>query len=135
MISFAVLKWEDCLSVQVPFELPVQLLLVLKANWLDQIVNEVEFDRMKMKQLLITPINKLHTNSALIFKILTKSHTCVGQLCVDFLPIKIKVGYNKSRLPFFVVRRAISINSFWLCSNLQRCQSETKALANWLLSS
>ena len=48
LISFAVLKWDDCLSVQVPFKLPVQipvqLLLELKANWLDQNVNELEFE-------------------------------------------------------------------------------------------
>jgi hypothetical protein len=35
-ISFAVLKWDDCLSVQVSFELqvqtPIQLLLELEAN-------------------------------------------------------------------------------------------------------
>ena len=43
LISFAVLKWDDCLSVQVPFELPVQilvqLLLELQTNWLGQNVN------------------------------------------------------------------------------------------------
>ena len=56
LISFAVLKWDDCLSVQVPFELPVQipvqLLLELEANWIDQNVNELEFElsRMYMKQ-------------------------------------------------------------------------------------
>ena len=46
LISFAVLKWDDCLSVQLPFELlvkiPVQLLLELEANCLDQNVNELE---------------------------------------------------------------------------------------------
>jgi hypothetical protein len=40
LISSAVLKWDDCLSVQVPFQLPVQipvqLLLELEVNWLDQ---------------------------------------------------------------------------------------------------
>ena len=48
LISFAVLKWDDCLSVQVPFELkvqvPVQLLLELESNWLDQNVNGLEFE-------------------------------------------------------------------------------------------
>ena len=45
-----------CLSVQAPFELPVQkpvqLLLKLEPNWLDQNVNELEFElsRMQMKQ-------------------------------------------------------------------------------------
>ena len=52
LISFAVLKWDDCLSVQVPFELPVQipvqLLLELEANWLDQNVDEVEFKLSRM---------------------------------------------------------------------------------------
>ena len=37
LISFAVIIWDDCLSVQVPFELlveiPVELLLELEANW------------------------------------------------------------------------------------------------------
>ena len=55
LISFTVLKWDDYLSVQLPFELavqiPVQLLLELGANWLDQNVNELEFElsRMYMK--------------------------------------------------------------------------------------
>ena len=55
-ISFAVLKQDDCLSVQVPFQLPVQvtvqLLLELGANLLDQHVNELEFElsRMQMKR-------------------------------------------------------------------------------------
>ncbi len=51
-ISFALLKWDDCLSVQVPFELefqvPFQLLLELEANWQDQIVNELEFELSRM---------------------------------------------------------------------------------------
>ena len=52
LISFAVLKWNYCLSVQVPLELPVQipvqLLLELEANWLDQNVNEQEFELSRM---------------------------------------------------------------------------------------
>jgi len=44
LIYFAVLKWDHCLSAQVPFELPVQLLLELQANWLDQNVNELELN-------------------------------------------------------------------------------------------
>ena len=48
LISFAVLKWDDCLSVQVPLEIPVQipvwLLLELQANWPDQNMNELEFE-------------------------------------------------------------------------------------------
>ena len=47
LISFAVLKWDDCLSVQLPFELPVQipvlLLLELEPNWLVQNGIELEF--------------------------------------------------------------------------------------------
>ena len=53
LISFAVLKWDDCLLVQVPFELPVetlvQLLLELEANWLDQNVNELKFEQLESK--------------------------------------------------------------------------------------
>ena len=48
LISFALLKWHQCLSVQLPFELPVeipvQLHLELKVNWLVQNVNELEFE-------------------------------------------------------------------------------------------
>ena len=48
IISFAVLKWDDCLSVQLQFELavqiPVQLLLELESSLLDQNVNELEFE-------------------------------------------------------------------------------------------
>ena len=52
LISFAVLKWDEYLSVQLPFELlvqiPVQLLPELEANWLDQNVNELEFELSRM---------------------------------------------------------------------------------------
>ena len=52
LISFVVLKWDDFLSVQVPFELPVQilvqLLIELEANWIDQNVNELEFEPSRM---------------------------------------------------------------------------------------
>jgi hypothetical protein len=52
LISFTALKWDDCLSVQLPFELPVQLLLELEPNWIVQNVIELEFElsRMEMKQ-------------------------------------------------------------------------------------
>ena len=56
LISFAILKWDDCLSVQLPFELLVQilvqLLLELKANLIDQNVNELEYEvsKIQMKQ-------------------------------------------------------------------------------------
>ena len=56
LISFAVLKWDNCLSVQLPFELPVQipvqipvqLLPELEANLLDQNVNKLEFELSRM---------------------------------------------------------------------------------------
>ena len=52
LISFAVLKWDKCLSVQLPFELsvqiPVQLLIELEANLLDQNVNELKFEVLRM---------------------------------------------------------------------------------------
>ena len=52
LISFDVLKWDDCLSVQLPFELPVQvpvqLLLELELNWLVQNVIELEFELSRM---------------------------------------------------------------------------------------
>ena len=53
LIAFAVLKWDDCLSVQLPFQLPVQipviqLLLELELNWLDKNVNELEFELSRM---------------------------------------------------------------------------------------
>ena len=47
-----VLKWGECLSVQLPFELlvqtPVQLFLELEANLLDQNVNELKFEISRM---------------------------------------------------------------------------------------
>ena len=64
LISFALLKWDDCLSLQVPFELPlqiqVQLLLEPEANWLIQNVNKLEFElsRMQMKHE-----NKVHADN------------------------------------------------------------------------
>ena len=44
LISLAVLKWKDYLSVQLQFELPVQLLLELELNILVQNVIELEFE-------------------------------------------------------------------------------------------
>ena len=48
LISFIVLKWDDCLSVQLPFELlvqvPVHVPLELEPNWLVQNVIELEFE-------------------------------------------------------------------------------------------
>ena len=53
LILFAVLKWDDCLSVQVPFKLPVQipvqLLLELEENWINQNVNELEFEYLECR--------------------------------------------------------------------------------------
>ena len=52
LISFAVLKWDECLSFQLPFELPVeipvQFLLELEVNLLDQNVIELEFELSRM---------------------------------------------------------------------------------------
>ena len=56
IISFAVLKWDDCLLVQLPVQLPVQLqvqltvqlLLELELNWLVQNVIELEFELSRM---------------------------------------------------------------------------------------
>ena len=52
LISFAVLKWDDCLSVQLPFDLPVQmpvqLLLELEPNLLVQNLIELEFELSRM---------------------------------------------------------------------------------------
>ena len=52
LISFAVLKWYDCLSVQLPFELPVQipvqLLLELELNLLVENVIQLEFELSRM---------------------------------------------------------------------------------------
>ena len=49
LISFTVLKWDDCLSVQLPFELPVQMLLLeLEPIQLVQNVIEIEFELSRM---------------------------------------------------------------------------------------
>ena len=48
LISFAVPKRGDCLSVQLPFVLPVQLLLELEPNLLVQHVIELEFELSRM---------------------------------------------------------------------------------------
>ena len=48
LISFAVLKCDECLSVELLFEIPVQLLLEIEANLLDQNVNELEFELSRM---------------------------------------------------------------------------------------
>jgi hypothetical protein len=52
LISFAVLKWDECLSFQppivLPVEIPVQMHLELEMNWLVQNVNELEFELPRM---------------------------------------------------------------------------------------
>ena len=52
LISFAVPKLDECLWVQLSFELPVQilvqLLLELEANLLVQNGNKIEFEQSKM---------------------------------------------------------------------------------------
>ena len=52
LISFAVLKWHECLSFQLPFELtvelPVQLHLELEVNLLVRNVIEREIEREKV---------------------------------------------------------------------------------------
>ena len=52
LISFAVLKLDECLSVQLPFQvtvqITVQLLLEVEAKLLDQNVNELEFELSRM---------------------------------------------------------------------------------------
>ena len=50
LISFAVLKYDECLSVQLPFQvqIPVQLLLKVEGNLVDQNVNELELELSKM---------------------------------------------------------------------------------------
>ena len=55
LISFAVLKWHECLSFQLPFELtveiPVQLHLELEVNLLvrNVVEREIERERVQMK--------------------------------------------------------------------------------------
>ena len=53
LISFAVLKWHECLSFQLPFqwtvELPVQLDLELEVNLLVRNVIEREIEREKVQ--------------------------------------------------------------------------------------
>ena len=52
LISFAVLKWDECLLIQLPFDflvqIPVQMFLELEANLLDQNVAELEFELSRM---------------------------------------------------------------------------------------
>jgi hypothetical protein len=77
LISFALLKWDECLSVQVQFELPVQipvqLLLDLEANWLDQNVNELECSRWN------------NPRSSTV-KLGDKEQICVKELFTDYRP-------------------------------------------------
>ena len=59
LISFAVLKWHECLSFQLPFELtveiPVQLHLELEVNLLvhNVIEREIEREKVQMKPLKV----------------------------------------------------------------------------------
>ena len=65
LISFAVLKWHECLSFQLPFELtvelPVQLHLELEVNLLvcNVIEREIEREKVQMKppSVFLTALN------------------------------------------------------------------------------
>ena len=62
LISFAVLKWHECLSFQLPFELtvelPVQLHLELEVNLLVRNVIEREIEREKVQMKPPTILSK-----------------------------------------------------------------------------
>ena len=66
LISFAVLKWHECLSFQLPFELtveiPVQLHLELEVNLLVHNVIEREIEREKVQ--MKPPHNSSDKNEA-----------------------------------------------------------------------
>ena len=51
LIYFAALKWDDCLSVQLPFELPIQipaqLLLEVEMNLLQNVI-ELQYEQPRM---------------------------------------------------------------------------------------
>ena len=81
LISFAVLKWDECLSVQLPFELPfqktVQLLLELAPNylecrWNDSIFKVLLFQRAKPKKKMLI---QDHTTGIEFF---FKQHTIIS---------------------------------------------------------
>ena len=64
-ISFAVLKWDECLSFQLPFqltvEIPVQLHLELEVNLLvrNVIEREMEREKVQMKPPIINVVDSL----------------------------------------------------------------------------
>ena len=68
LISFAVLKWHECLSFQLPFELtveiPVQLHLELEVNLLVHNVIEREIEREKVQ--MKPPYNSRYGNEHLL---------------------------------------------------------------------
>ena len=69
LISFAVLKWHECLSFQLPFELtveiPVQLHLELEVNLLVRNVIEREIEREKVQ---MKPPQYYHRKTGRAFK-------------------------------------------------------------------
>ena len=71
LISFAVLKWHECLSFQLPFELtveiPVQLHLELEVNLLVHNVIEREIEREKVQ---MKPPYDIYWFSKFLFKIM-----------------------------------------------------------------
>ena len=79
LISFAVLKWHECLSFQLPFELtvelPVQLQLELEVNLLvhNVIEREIEREKVQMKPSSISSVTKkkkkdMYTDSPFVLK-------------------------------------------------------------------
>ena len=78
------MKWDDCLLVRVPFELPVQipvqLLLELEANWLDQNVNKLEFE---LKQPIV-----FWTTSAVLVAIFCYVVTFTINVCHTCFPFR-----------------------------------------------
>ena len=68
IISFAVLKWHECLSFQLPFELrvelPVQFHLELEVNLLVRNVIEGEIEREKVQMKPPNVVDQLNSNAS-----------------------------------------------------------------------
>ena len=93
LISFAVLKWHECLSFQLPFELtveiPVQLHLELEVNLLvhNVIEREIEREKVQMKPPLVSV---LRTSINVLSKSKSKNYvTWIANLTKLFLSVMV----------------------------------------------
>ena len=124
-----ILKWDECLSVQLPFELlvqiPIQLLLELEANLLDQNVNELEYE--------------LHSPSKCLVWVKKCCHLCLDQnFDPSLLTSKLWLVFmgKKQKKNFFSEKKIqngrLKKTTFFKITNFQKIFMKISQIGPWV---